>query len=216
VVIVEVVVDHNFPFVGVRPMQPTGILNEAAFERKRHSKKEGVQARQVESFADQRGRGEKDVALPLCRSLVDLGANYPSLLYAGATFQTKHCYVFDSAEPRKCLLEFVQMRFAVGQNQRATSHFDSGPHVVSDLLDPSSVIDQRLPNFVDCRFRRAFGRQVKRASSNVYCAQNSFARRNVDRVADGTALQMEQSFQSVLSLRRCGEPHNPATRTRLE
>jgi hypothetical protein len=93
VLIVEIVVDHDFPFAGVRPMQSADVLNEATFERKRYSKKKSVQAWQVEALADQRCRREKDLALRLGRSLVDFGASDLSLFYPGATFQTKHGYV---------------------------------------------------------------------------------------------------------------------------
>ena len=47
VIIVEIVVNHDFAFVRMRTDAAGPRMDEPTFERKRHSKKEGVQARQV-------------------------------------------------------------------------------------------------------------------------------------------------------------------------
>ena len=58
-VFVEVIEDQGIALVLVLSMKPPGILNQAAFERKRHRQNQSIQTRQIESLTDQRRRRKK-------------------------------------------------------------------------------------------------------------------------------------------------------------
>ena len=150
---IQIIVNDDFLFVGMEPVEPANILLKGALPRDRHREKKGVEPRVVKSFTDVASRREKDAVL-LRRDLLQAIHDAPALFHSHAA--TKDDQIFDRAfQPRG---EKIEMIDPFRQDQWRSASTDSVQHVLHNEGIAGFVVSQRIVNFVNGRLVSLWGK----------------------------------------------------------